>query len=230
MRAGSDGEKKLKDASFEKGYNTSTEIQNDPSLSHLDQHGDARMVSVSNKAHTKRIAVAVCSVRFSVAGLTTMIERHLIKKGDVLSVARVAGIMGAKLTANIIPLCHPIPLTHVHVNTKLISPQCRKSSSDQPRKTEDFGMGQYGGVMIEARVECVGQTGVEMEALCAANIAGMTIYDMCKGVDKHMCIDGSLVVLKRGGASPDWTAPGWRPLGDVKGHDGDREDMIHDTS
>ncbi len=150
------------------------------SLTHFDKSGQAHMVDVSDKADTDRIAVAVCHVRMLPETLA-LIEAGDAKKGDVLGVARLAGIMGAKKTADLIPLCHPLPITKVTVDL-----------------TPDATLP---GVRIEATVKTTGKTGVEMEALTAANVAALTVYDMCKAVDRGMEIGGLHVALKDGGKS-----------------------------
>lgn len=135
------------------------------------------MVSVSDKAITSRTATAACSVRFSDATALRLIRENQMKKGDVIGVARVAGIMAAKRTPDLIPLCHPIALSHVSLDIEAVD----------------------GRIDIKATVKCDGKTGVEMEALMAASTAAMTVYDMCKAVDKRMVIDGLRVTLKDGG-------------------------------
>jgi cyclic pyranopterin phosphate synthase len=150
------------------------------SLTHFDKSGQAHMVDVSDKADTDRIAVAICHIRMLPETLA-LIEAGDAKKGDVLGVARLAGIMGAKKTADLIPLCHPLPITKVTVDL-----------------TPDATLP---GVRIEATVKTTGKTGVEMEALTAANVAALTVYDMCKAVDRGMEIGGLHVALKDGGKS-----------------------------
>ncbi|KID80081.1 molybdenum cofactor biosynthesis protein 1 B, partial [Metarhizium brunneum ARSEF 3297] len=153
-------------------------------LTHVSDTGSAHMVSISEKPVTSRIATAACTVRFSNKTAVSLIGENQMKKGDVLGVARIAGIMAAKRTADLIPLCHPIPISHV---------------------TIDLGPGEEGDtVEIRATVACDGKTGVEMEAMTAASTAALTVYDMCKAVDKGMVIDGVRVVLKDGGKSGRW--------------------------
>ena len=149
-------------------------------LTHFDGKGDAHMVDVSDKAVTARIAVATGHVRMAPATYQIIAEGRA-KKGDVLAVARLAGIMGAKKTPDLIPLCHPLPVTKVAVELTLdaILP----------------------GVRIEATVKTTGQTGVEMEALTAVSTAALTVYDMAKAVDKEMEVGGIRVLLKDGGKS-----------------------------
>ncbi|KAI1393697.1 molybdenum cofactor biosynthesis prote [Hypoxylon trugodes] len=155
-------------------------------LTHVSESGSAHMVSISDKTPTKRIAKATCSVHFTNARACELIKENQIKKGDVLGVARVAGIMAAKRTPDLIPLCHPIAITKVTVDLAL-----RLDKIENSR----------GRVDIEATVACEGKTGVEMEALTAASTAALTVYDMCKAVDKGMSIQNLKVVLKEGGKS-----------------------------
>src|SRR5262245_1214236 len=147
-------------------------------LSHVDARGRARMVDVSAKPETAREAVAEADVRMSAAALRA-IRRRQVKKGDPLQTARLAGIMAAKRTAEIIPLCHPLPLSHADVELL-----------PRPR-----------GYTIRARAATVGRTGVEMEALVAASVAALTLYDMLKAVDRAMTIGPVRLIEKRGGRS-----------------------------
>lgn len=149
-------------------------------LTHFDAKGDAHMVDVGGKKITDRVAVARCNIKM-LPETHEIISKGRAKKGDVLGVARLAGIMAAKRTSDLIPLCHPLPITNVAVELT--------ADADLP------------GVQIEATVKTTGQTGVEMEALTAANIAALTVYDMCKAVDKGMIISDLRVVLKDGGKS-----------------------------
>ncbi|TCL09656.1 cyclic pyranopterin monophosphate synthase subunit MoaC [Shimia isoporae] len=149
-------------------------------LTHFDGKGDAHMVDVSEKAVTSRIATAEGWVKMAQQTYEIIAEGRA-KKGDVLGVARLAGIMGAKKCSDLIPLCHPLPITKVSVE---LTPD-----ADLP------------GVRIEATVKTTGQTGVEMEALTAVNVAALTVYDMSKAVDKEMEIGGIRVILKDGGKS-----------------------------
>ena len=153
-------------------------------LTHLDEDGAARMVDVSAKAVTARGAVAAGRITMA-ADAAQAIAAGLVKKGDVLAVARVAGIMAAKRTAELIPLCHPIPLSAV---------------------TIDFTL-HDDGVTVTATARTAGQTGVEMEALTAATAALLTVYDMAKALDKGMIIGDVRLLAKRGGKSGDWAAP-----------------------
>ncbi len=154
-------------------------------LTHFDGQGHAHMVDVSEKPVTDRIAVACGRVVMSVQTLE-MITSGQAKKGDVLGVARLAGIMGAKRTADLIPLCHPLPITKVALDLR-------------PDPT-------LPGIMVEATVKTGGQTGVEMEALTAVSVACLTIYDMLKAVEKSMRIEGIRLVLKDGGKSGRYEA------------------------
>ena len=155
-------------------------------LTHFDPRGQAQMVDVSDKAHTDRIAVAEGYVRMAPETLDLIMEGRA-KKGDVLSVARLAGIIGAKKTSDLIPLCHPLPITKVSLELT--------AEPDRP------------GVRVEATVKTSGQTGVEMEALTAVGIACLTIYDMVKAVEKGMVIEDIRLVLKDGGKSGRYEAP-----------------------
>lgn len=154
-------------------------------LTHFNAKGDAHMVDVSDKAVTDRIATALGHVKMA-AETFAIIAEGRAKKGDVLGVARLAGIMGAKQCSTLIPLCHPLPITKVTVDLTL----------DETLP----------GVQIEATVKTTGQTGVEMEALTAVNVAALTVYDMIKAIDKAMEIGGIRVVLKDGGKSGRYEA------------------------
>lgn len=154
-------------------------------LTHFDGKGDAHMVDVSGKDVTDRVAVAEAHVKMAQETFDIITEGRA-KKGDVLSVARLAGIMGAKRTSELIPLCHPLPIAKVAVE---LTPD-----PDLP------------GIRIIATVKTTGQTGVEMEALTAASTAALTVYDMAKAVDRGMEIGGLRVVLKDGGKSGRYEA------------------------
>ena len=154
-------------------------------LTHFDGQGHAHMVDVSDKPVTDRIATAEAYIKM-LPETFEIVSEGRAKKGDVLSVARLAGIMGAKKTPDLIPLCHPLPITKVAVELAL--------DPDLP------------GVRIEATVKTGGQTGVEMEALTAASTAALTVYDMVKAVDRGMEIGGLRVVLKDGGKSGRYEA------------------------
>lgn len=154
-------------------------------LTHFDAQGQAHMVDVSEKAVTARVAVAEGWIRMA-RETHDIIGEGRAKKGDVLGIARLAGIMGAKRTAELIPLCHPLPVTSVSVDLVLDA--------------------ALPGVRITATVKTTGQTGVEMEALTAVSTAALTVYDMTKAVDKAMEIGGIRVMLKDGGKSGRYTA------------------------
>ncbi len=149
-------------------------------LTHLDKEGRAKMVDISEKPLTQREAVAKSSVYMKPETLR-LIEDKKVPKGDVLCVSRVAGIMAAKRTSEVIPMCHPLNITSVDIKLNLDS---KKNKVD-----------------IEACVKILGQTGVEMEALTAVSAAALTIYDMCKAVDKEMVISDIMLMEKRGGRS-----------------------------
>lgn len=212
-------------------------------LTHVSSTGNAHMVSISDKSPTKRTATAICSIYFSNAASVMLIRENRAKKGDVLGVARIAGIMAAKQTSALIPLCHPISITHVSVEVEIADVVDGKNIGDgtfeeatsqiQPEKKSIpwAGTGQgdaykwseswkptsgtdkaglvdksksFGRIDISATVSCDGKTGVEMEALTAASTAALTVYDMCKAVDKGMRIEALRVVRKEGGKSGTW--------------------------
>ena len=152
-------------------------------LSHLDEHGRARMVDVSDKAVTVREAAAEGFIRMAPETLA-LARSGQGEKGDVFAVAELAGVMAAKRTGDLIPLCHPLPLTSIKVEV------CET----------------VGGLRVEARVKTTSQTGVEMEALTAASVALLTLYDMLKAADKAMIIEGVRVIAKSGGRSGDYSA------------------------
>ncbi|NDJ59662.1 MAG: cyclic pyranopterin monophosphate synthase MoaC [Chloroflexi bacterium] len=158
-------------------------------LSHIDEHGAARMVDVGAKPETERVAVAAGRVYMQVETLR-LIRDGALKKGDVLTVARIAGIMAAKRTADLIPLCHPIPLTKIEVEIGL----------------EDPDSNGEGAIHITATARTIGKTGVEMEALTAVSVAALTIYDMAKAVDRAMRLSDIRLLEKRGGQHGDYTA------------------------
>jgi cyclic pyranopterin monophosphate synthase len=151
-------------------------------LTHFDEHGGSRMVDASGKPETLREARASALIDMLPATLTLIRDRG-VAKGDVLEVARLAGIMAAKRTADIIPLCHPLPLTSVHV---------------------EFAFDSAPQLRIEATVRCIGRTGVEMEALTAVSVAALTVYDMCKAADRAMTIQRIRLEAKSGGKSGDF--------------------------
>ncbi len=151
-------------------------------LTHLDEHGNAHMVDVGHKPDTERVAVAAGEVRMRPETLA-LIRAGQIKKGDVLTVAQLAGVLAAKRTAELIPLCHPLPLTHIDVRCELRD--------------------ELPGVAIRATVRTTGKTGVEMEALTAVAVAALTVYDMAKAVEKTMQITSVRLLEKHGGQSGD---------------------------
>ena len=161
------------------------------------------MVDVGQKAATHRIATAVGTVHFSNPDAVRLIKDNQLKKGDVLAVARVAGIMAAKKTSEVVPLCHPIAISQVSIDLAV---------HEQPEQAENSELRHFGYVGIEASVECVGPTGVEMEALMAVNGAALTVYDMCKAIDKHMTIEAIRVVRKEGGRSEGWKDKKWKSV------------------
>ncbi len=152
-------------------------------LTHLDASGKARMVDVGGKAETQRVAIAAGRIRMSAEALSAIRDGN-VPKGDVLAAARIAGIMAAKKTAELIPLCHPLALDAVAV---------------------DFAL-EDGAVSCTASASLTGRTGVEMEAMTAVSIALLTIYDMAKAVDKGMVIEAVRLIEKRGGKSGTWRA------------------------
>lgn len=160
------------------------------SLTHFDSHGQAHMVDVGSKSVTHRRATAQGRIEMQPATLS-IIADGTAKKGDVLGVARIAGIQAAKKTSDLIPLCHPLALTRITVEFEL---------------AEGQGKVPAPSVICRATVETQGQTGVEMEALTAVQVALLTIYDMCKAVDRSMLMTGCHVVEKRGGQSGNWSA------------------------
>jgi cyclic pyranopterin monophosphate synthase len=156
-------------------------------LSHFDAQGQAHMVDVGAKAETQRVARATGSIRMQPATLA-LIAQGSAKKGDVIGVARIAAIQAAKRTAELIPLCHPLPITRVAVEFEIDA--------------------AASAVRCTAQVETFGRTGVEMEALTAVQIGLLTVYDMCKAADRGMVMEGIRVLEKRGGKSGEWVAPG----------------------
>lgn len=154
-------------------------------LTHFDNAGRAQMVDIADKAITRRIAIARGTIRMKPETLA-LVREGTAKKGDVIGIARIAAIQGAKRTADLIPLCHPIPLTRVGV---------------------DFELDESGNaVHCTATVECEGRTGVEMEALTAVQVGLLTVYDMCKAVDRGMTISDVKLVEKHGGKSGSFVA------------------------
>jgi molybdenum cofactor biosynthesis protein MoaC len=171
-----------------------------PTLSHLDASGEAHMVSIAHKIPTRRSATATTVLCFSNSRTFDALSASRLKKGDAMATARIAGIQGAKKTADLIPLAHPsLNITGMSVKIEPFHgseiPHFLVSTTPQP---------MYGGVLIKATVDCEGKTGVEMEAMTAASVAGLTMYDMLKGVDKGMVMTETRVVAKSGGKSGDW--------------------------
>lgn len=152
-------------------------------LSHVDEHGNANMVDVSGKSDSVRIATAEGYIYINDVAMKQVVE-HTNAKGDVLTTAKLAGIMGAKKCADLIPLCHPLMLSKVDVNFDV--------------------QAEKGRIKIESMCKLVGKTGVEMEALTAVNVAALTLFDMCKAADKEMRIEGICVTSKTGGKSGEW--------------------------
>ena len=155
----------------------------DSSLTHFNAAGEAHMVDVGDKPSTQRLAVCEGYIEMQPQTLA-LIMAGTHKKGDVLGIARIAGIMASKKTAELIPLCHPLPISHVEIN---LQPQT-----------------EFNRVYCQTTVKTTGQTGVEMEALTATQIALLTIYDMCKAVDRGMVINGVRLLEKSGGKSGEW--------------------------
>jgi len=163
------------------------------------------MVSIATKVPTNRSATAVATIVFSNPDAYAALTTATLKKGDALAVARIAGIMAAKKTSDLIPLAHPgIGITGVVVDVDVVAPKLASAEKGKPDARPKATAMPFGGVDIRATVECSGQTGVEMEALSAAAVAGLTVYDMCKGVDRGMVMVGVRVVEKRGGRSGWW--------------------------
>lgn len=150
-------------------------------LTHFDEKGNTRMVDIGEKPETLRIAIAIGHVTAQRETLRRISDQQM-KKGNVLEIARLAGYMAAKRTSELIPLCHPLTLTSIRVEVAIVDNK----------------------IEIEAEVQTVGRTGVEMEALTAVSVAGLTVYDMCKAIDREMCISEIRLVKKTGGKSGDF--------------------------
>ena len=161
--------------------------QNSP-LTHFDAQGQAHMVDVGAKASTHRVAVATGRIHM-LASTLALIQSGTVKKGDVLGIARIAGIQGAKKTSDLIPLCHPLALTRVAIDFEVLQ------EVEVPT------------IVCTATAETIGQTGVEMEALTAVQVALLTIYDMCKAADRGMVMTDVKLLEKQGGKSGHWVAP-----------------------
>lgn len=155
-------------------------------FTHLDEHGHAHMVDVTEKQISERVAIAEAWVVVN-QETYALITQGEIKKGDVFATARIAGIQASKRCAELIPLCHPLALTKVKVEFELFPEQCK--------------------IRVQALCKLAGRTGVEMEALTAASVAALTIYDMCKAVDKGIVIESTRLLEKSGGKSGHWKAP-----------------------
>ena len=156
--------------------------KNKKTFSHVDDSGNARMVNIEDKKITQRIAIAIGIVKTQ-KDTISLIKQGGFKKGDVLGVARIAGIMAAKNTSQLIPMCHNIPLNHIEI---------------------DFEIEDSGIISIKASVRATGKTGVEMEALTAVSVASLSIYDMCKSIDKSITIKEVKLIRKTGGKSGDF--------------------------
>ena len=152
-------------------------------LTHLDESGNAHMVDVGDKAETRRAAAAEGRITMSALALEA-VRNGNAPKGDVLATARIAGIMAAKKTSDLIPLCHPLPISSVDIDFRFL----------------------HDGILVRTEVRLIGKTGVEMEALTATSAALLTIYDMAKALDKAMVIGGVRLLAKSGGKSGDWKA------------------------
>jgi cyclic pyranopterin phosphate synthase len=159
-----------------------TADRNDRRLSHVNERGEASMVDVSGKSESRRVALAGARVTMRPETLAEIVDGG-VPKGDVLAVARVAGIQAAKRCSDLIPLCHPLPISKVRV---------------------DFEAASDSALEITAEVTVTGKTGVEMEALTAVSVAALTVYDMCKALDKGMVIEDVRLLRKTGGKSGDW--------------------------
>lgn len=202
---------------------TSTSAAVTPKLTHLTNTSQVHMVPISHKAPTTRKAIAACTLHFSNHTALPLIKSNSMEKGDVLAVARIAGIMAAKKCSDLIPLCHPIAISSVEIDVTPLGDVKASTSTgnDEIQSARWAGTGQgdayawharvgakedvdFGKVEVRATVMCDGKTGVEMEALTAASVAAMTVYDMCKAVDKGMHIEGLRVIRKEGGKSGTW--------------------------
>jgi cyclic pyranopterin phosphate synthase len=158
-------------------------MNNEKQLSHLDRRGEAHMVDVGDKQVTQRVAVARSKIRMASQTLIAL-EASELKKGDALATARIAAIQAAKKTSDLIPLCHPLPITKVSVDLQV--------DHDLP------------GIITHVTCKVLGQTGIEMEALTAASVAALTIYDMAKALDRGMVIEEVVLLEKMGGKSGEW--------------------------
>ncbi len=170
-------------------------------LTHFDATGQAHMVDVADKAVTHRVAIATGRITMKPATLD-LIAAGTSKKGDVLGIARIAAIQGAKRTAELIPLCHPISMTRIAIDFAIDAP----NDATKDAASHAANDAARSSISCTATVECVGQTGVEMEALTAVQVALLTIYDMCKAVDRCMTMTDVRLLEKRGGKSGLWVA------------------------
>lgn len=166
----------------------------DSKLTHVDEHGQVRMVDVGMKADTERIAIAHSSIFMKQSTLDMIID-GTAAKGDVLATARVAGVMAAKKTADLIPMCHPLLITKSKIEISVIEPGARSDGKV--------------GLEILATLGVTGKTGIEMEALTAASVSALTVYDMCKAVDRGMEIGETYLLKKSGGKSGLWLKEGF---------------------
>lgn len=167
-------------------FNIKRQVNKLTNFTHFNEHGRAKMVDISDKKETARKAIARSSVQMKPIVYENIVQQKN-KKGDVLAVAQVAGIMAAKQTSTIIPMCHPIPISGVNLNFDWIH-----------KEDESYEL------IIDAEVKTVGSTGVEMEALTAASVAALTVYDMCKAIDKGLVIGQTYLLEKTGGKSGDY--------------------------
>ena len=179
------------------------------------------MISVGAKAVTRRVATTIAHVTFSNDQPLPLIRTNAMRKGDVLAVARIAGVAAVKRTADLIPLCHSgLAVEGVRIHVEAVGPEGQSTTDKIPnRENTSFeaslerelarGLGKHGGVRVAITVECQGRTGVEMEALTGAMGAALTVVDMCKGVDKGLVIRDVRVVRKEGGRSGRWIVDGW---------------------
>jgi cyclic pyranopterin phosphate synthase len=159
-------------------------------LTHLDERGRAQMVDVGAKPDTERLAVAQARIKMQPETLA-LIQSGTVAKGDVLAVAQIAGIQAAKRTHELIPMCHPLLLTHIGIELAPADPEAAQAVGE-------------GWIDVKATVRTQGKTGVEMEALTAASVAALAVYDMCKAADRGICITGLRLVRKSGGKSGEW--------------------------
>ncbi|CAG8972278.1 hypothetical protein HYALB_00001676 [Hymenoscyphus albidus] len=191
---------------------TDNNTSSNPTLTHLTPQGNVHMVSISSKTPTVRTAIAKCTIHFSNPTAIKLIRSNGVKKGDVLAVSRIAGIMAAKKTGELIPLCHPVSITGVDIGLEVCGGEDFESTGEVSSRWQGTGQGDaypwhrqdFGHVEVTTTVTCKGKTGVEMEALTAAGVAALTVYDMCKSVDKGMRIGDLRVIRKEGGKSGLW--------------------------